>query len=163
MTGWNNSANIWRNIGRDRTDMLNASDKMKADAMSGMMSGAGQLLGAGMGLLAPSSREVKEEKREAKGVLAIVKKLPVEAWKYKAGVADEDEHIGTYAEDFTRETGLGDGKNLNLVDAIGVTMGAVKELAEEVDEIASGKEKPAQHRKAARKGKSKSIFAREAA
>jgi len=160
MTGWNNSANIWRNIGKDRTDRLNYSDQMRNEAMGGMMKGAGSLIGA---ILPMSSREAKEEKREVKGVLEVVKKLPVEAWKYKEGMGDEGEHIGTYAEDFTRETGLGDGKRLNLIDAVGVTMGALKELAEEVDEIASAKEKPAQHRRAARNGKGKSIFVREAA
>lgn len=92
-------------------------------------------------ILPMSSREAKEEKREVKGVLEVVKKLPVEASKYKEGMGDEREHIGTYAEDFTRETGLGHGKRPNLIDAVGVTMDVIKDLAEEVDEIAGGKER----------------------
>ena len=35
------------------------------------------------------------------------------------------EHIGTYAQDFQNATGLGDGKSINVIDALGVTMGAV--------------------------------------
>lgn len=162
MTGWNNSANIWRNIGKDRTDMLNYSDKMKADSMSSMMGGAGQLLGAGMGLL--SSKDAKEDKREVRGVLEALKEMPVEAWSYKEGMGDGGEHVGTYAEDFKKATGLGDGKSINVIDALGVTMGAVKELAEKVEAIkggSDGDEKPTPRRTAARRGKS--IMMKEAA
>lgn len=137
MTGWNNSANIWRNIGRDRTDMLNYSDKMRAESMQGMMGGAGQLFGSVIGM---SSKEAKEDKREVKGVLEALKEMPVEAWRYKEGVVADggEQHVGTYAEDFQKATGLGDGKRINLMDAIGVTMGAVKELAEKVEGIKGG-------------------------
>jgi hypothetical protein len=156
MTGWNNSANIWRNIGKDRTDMLNYSDKMRAESMQGMMGGAGQLFGAVLGM---SSKEAKEDKREVKGVLEAVKEMPVEAWRYKEGVVNDggEQHVGTYAEDFQKATGLGNGKSINLMDAIGVTMGAVKELAEKVETIkggSDGDEKPAPRRTAARRGKS---------
>ena len=156
MTGWNNSANIWRNIGKDRTDMLNYSDKMRAESMQGLMGGAGQLFGAVMGM---SSKEAKEDKREVKGVLDALKEMPVEAWRYKEGVVNDggEQHVGTYAEDFQKATGLGNGKSINLMDAIGVTMGAVKELAEKVESIKEGPdgdEKPAPRRTAARRGKS---------
>lgn len=50
-------------------------------------------------------------------------------------------------------TGLGDGKNINVVDAIGVTMGAVKELNEKVDRIGN---------KTAARPKAKSIFRKAA-
>lgn len=155
MTGWNNSANIWRNIGKDRTDMLNYSDKMRAESMQGLMGGAGQIFGTLVGL---SSKEAKEDKREVRGVLDALKEMPVEAWRYKEdAVADGGApHVGTYAEDFKKATGLGDGKTINVMDALGVTMGAVKELAEKVEAIKSGPdgdERPAP-KKAARRGKS---------
>ncbi|PWB90923.1 hypothetical protein C5688_08655 [Methylocystis sp. MitZ-2018] len=51
------------------------------------------------------------------------------------GVEDEGAHIGTYAQDFQRETGLGDGKSINVIDAIGVAMGAIKELSAKVDKL----------------------------
>lgn len=155
MTGWNNSANIWRNVTKDRTDMLNYSDKMRAESMQGLMGGAGQIFGTLVGL---SSKEAKEDKREVRGVLDALKEMPVEAWRYKEdAVADGGApHVGTYAEDFKKATGLGDGKTINVMDALGVTMGAVKELAEKVEAIKSGPdgdERPAP-KKAARRGKS---------
>lgn len=163
MTGWNNSANIWRNIGKDRTDMLNYSDKMRAESMQGLMGGAGQLFGAVLGM---SSKEAKEDKREVRGVLEALKEMPVESWRYKQEAVDDggEPHVGTYAEDFKKATGLGDGKSINLMDAIGVTMGAVKELAEKVESIkggSDGDEKSAPKRTAARRGKS--IMMKEAA
>lgn len=159
MTGWNNSANIWRNIGKDRTDMLNTSDKMRQDSMGSIMGGAGKLFGMLPGLAMSSSKDAKEDKREVRGVLDALKSMPIEAWDYKPGEGDGGSHIGTYAEDFKRATGLGDGKSINIIDALGVTMGAVKELAEKVDGDANTEkhdEKPA--KKTAKKSKGKSIL-----
>lgn len=132
MTGWNNAANIWRNVGKDRTDMLNYSDKMRQESMGSMMGGIGSIAG----LLMPSSKEAKEDKREVRGILEAMKDAPkVEAWRYKEGAGDGGEHIGPYAEDFQKATGLGDGKSINVIDMMGVTWGAVQELAEKVDAL----------------------------
>ena len=62
--------------------------------------------------------------------------MPVEKWKYKEGVSDEGHHIVQYAEDFKEQTGLGDGKSINLIDGLGLTMKAVQELSSKVDKIA---------------------------
>lgn len=94
-------------------------------------------LGGIMGLAFGSDEDIKEDKEPAEGSLDAVKNMPVEEWTYKEGEGDGGRHIGTYAQDFQRETGKGDGKSINVIDAIGVTMGAVKELAEQVDEIAA--------------------------
>lgn len=99
-----------------------------------LMSGLGSL--AGMGLFMMSSKDAKENKRPARGVLEAVEKMPVEQWKYKDGMGDEGEHIGPYAEDFKAATGRGDGKTIPVIDAVGVTMGAVQELSEKVDKLA---------------------------
>ncbi|MEW6125024.1 MAG: hypothetical protein AB1698_20660 [Pseudomonadota bacterium] len=64
--------------------------------------------------------------------------MPVEEWTYKEGAGDGGRHIGTYAQDFRRETGKGDGKSIPVIDAIGVTMGAVKELDAKFEQIARG-------------------------
>ena len=86
-----------------------------------------------------SSEEFKEDKMplEEGEALDKVIDLPVEAWRYKEGVADDAQHVGTYAEDFQQETGMGDGRTIPIGDAIGLTMGAVKDLAQKVDEIAA--------------------------
>jgi len=135
--GFNGAMQGWRGMG----DSLNDIYKNKLSAWQTQQQGIGSLAG-GVGQIAGlifSSKDAKEDKRPARGVLEAVKNMPVEGWRYKEGVEDSgaQEHVGPYAEDFKRETGLGDGKTISVVDAIGVTMGAVKELAEKVDAMES--------------------------
>jgi len=75
-------------------------------------------------------------------VVRRIKSMPVDRWRYKKEIlADEAEtggqreHIGPYAEDFKERFGVGDGRTINLIDAIGVTFAAVKGLAKEVDKL----------------------------
>jgi hypothetical protein len=42
-----------------------------------------------------------------------------------------------YAEEFRENTGLGDGQTIAFQDAIGVTMGAVKDLDAEVRDLSA--------------------------
>ena len=102
---------------------------------SGLMSGLGSLAGMFLGPMMSDENE-KEDKRPVRGVLDALKDMPVESWRYKEDSVANDggaEHVGTYAQDFQKATGLGDGKTISPVDAIGVTMGAVKELAAKVE------------------------------
>lgn len=112
--------------------------KYNADqaASGSLMSGLGSLAGMAMFM---SSKKVKKDKRPARGVLESLKKMPVEEWTYKDGAGDGGRHVGPYAEDFKRATGKGDGETIPVVDAIGVTMGAVKELSDKVDKLAGAK------------------------
>lgn len=102
-------------------------------ASSSLFGGLGSI--AGLGLSMMSSKDVKENKKPARGVLKALESMPVEQWKYKDGAGDGGEHIGAYAEDFQKATGKGDGKSIPVVDAIGVTMGAVQELSAKVDKL----------------------------
>lgn len=88
-----------------------------------------------------SSKDYKTAKRKPMSVLDAVRDMPVEEWEYKQGMGDGGgkKHIGPYAEDFQRATGLGNGKEISVMDAIGVTMGAVQELADKVDNMAATK------------------------
>jgi hypothetical protein len=81
-----------------------------------------------------SSKAVKESKRPVSSgeILAAMKELPVERWKY---INHKEDHIGPYAEDFRELFGVGDGKTINVIDAIGVLMASVKALAKELDEV----------------------------
>lgn len=95
----------------------------------------GQLAGTGMKAAAMSSRDYKEHNAPASDVLDKVAGLSVERWRYKPHLVGEPnpaEHIGPYAEDFRAAFGLGDGKTINYVDAIGVLFKAVQELTAEV-------------------------------
>ncbi|OOY20890.1 hypothetical protein BMI86_10315 [Thioclava sp. DLFJ5-1] len=98
----------------------------------------GSIAGLGMSLF--SSKDFKEGKEEiGEGEsLGAIRKLNVERWRYKPGIADggAQDHIGAYAEDFTRATGQGDGKTIDIASAIGLTMGAIKDLDAKVSAIA---------------------------
>jgi len=94
-------------------------------------------MGAGFAM---SSRKAKVKRGEVKDaeILAEVKKLPVDRWRYKKAVTDDQStHIGTYAEDFKERFGVGDGKVIHYIDAIGVNLAAVKGLAKQVDQLQS--------------------------
>jgi len=84
-----------------------------------------------------SSRDYKLPGRpvDHDAALAIVQTLPIEIWRYKSDFKDDNEHVGTYAEDWHDATGLGDGKTIDLLDLTGVLMSAVKALSAEVQEL----------------------------
>lgn len=69
--------------------------------------------------------------------------MPVEEWRYKPDAPMGDggaaKHVGPMAQDFQKATGKGDGTTINVVDAIGTTLGAVQELDAKVDKLARGK------------------------
>lgn len=108
-------------------------------ASNDMWGGIGSI--AGLGLSMMSSKDYKTDKAPARDPLSQLMKMPVEEWSYKDGVADggASRHVGPYAEDFNAATGKGDGKTIPLQDMIGVTAGAVQQLADKVDKIASTK------------------------
>jgi len=92
--------------------------------------GIGQLAGTA-GMMAVSSKDYKTNKEKIKeSAIESINKLNIEKWRYKEGIEDggKDEHVGAYAEDFKRETGMGDGKSIPVGDALGVTMKAIQEL-----------------------------------
>ncbi len=134
MAGYSNEANILQNQYNSQLTAWYDQNSLANQQTAGMMSGIGSIIGlAGMF----SSKKLKKGKRKAKGNLKAVKQMPVEKWRYKEGVADGGaaEHTGPYAEDFQNATGHGDGTTIPIVDAIGVTMGAVQELSGQVDRL----------------------------
>lgn len=103
---------------------------------SGLLSGVGGILGLAFG----SDETIKKDKKKpGRSLLQAVENMPVEEWTYKPGKGDGGRHVGTYAQDFQRETGMGDGKTINVIDAIGTAMGAIKELAAKVDTMGKGR------------------------
>lgn len=124
--------------------------------------GIGSALGGIAGLIFASDENVKEDKVpvEDGAGLDAVNAMPVEEWTYKPGVEDGGRHVGTYAQDFQKATGKGDGKSIAVQDAIGISMKAIQDLSKKVDKIATvvglgqGKAKqPATARRAAPAGK----------
>lgn len=102
----------------------------------GLWGGLGTLGGAAITTWG-SSKKIKDNKEPIKegAALESLEDTPVEKWRYKPGHEDEGEHIGPYAEDMRKNFGVGDGKSINVIDAIGVTMAAVKDLNRKVDEL----------------------------
>lgn len=133
MNGYNSQASI---LNQQQQNKIQAQ-QMNNQSSSSLWSGIGSL--AGMGMMAFSSKKLKENKKpiEDGAALDAVNSMPVEEWKYKEGVSDGGEHIGPYAEDFARVTGKGDGKMINMMDSLGLTMKAVQDLSKKVDRLSS--------------------------
>ena len=104
------------------------------EAMAGLFQG----LGMAGGMAMKSSKEWKEKRGDVtpSKVVAAIKTLPVDKWAYKRTASEDGaEHIGPYAEDFKKRFGVGDGKHISVIDAIGVTLAAVKGVAQKVDRL----------------------------
>lgn len=138
MAGYGGQASTLNNLYSNQLSGWNAQQQADATSSSGMFSGLGTL--AGVGLSMWSDEKVKKNKKPVKSGdgLKAVKKMPVEEWSYKPGKGDGGRHVGTYAQDFQKATGRGDGKTIPVVDAIGITMKAVQDLDEKVEGIAQG-------------------------
>lgn len=120
--------------------LLNTQYQQQMQSYQAQSAAAGSLwggIGSIVGLAFGSDEAIKKGKRRPrKSLLKAVDKMRVEEWTYKPGEGDEGTHVGTYAQDFQKQTGMGDGKTINVIDAIGTTMGALKELSAKVDKMA---------------------------
>lgn len=135
------SGNLALNNYNAQLQAWQANQQASAAPWSAIGSLAGATLAspwAGTALMSLSSKEFKTDKAPAKSALHKLRKLPVEEWTYKDGVADEGRHVGPYAEDVQREFGdqaAPGGKAIDLISMNGITMKAVQELADEVDAL----------------------------
>lgn len=106
-------------------------------SISGLFGAAGTILGL-------SSKKAKTDKKAIPdgAALGALREMPVETWSYKPGMGDGGgaPHIGPYAEDFARATGVGDGKTIDIMSQIGVTMGAVRDLDRKLDRVLKKKD-----------------------
>ena len=100
--------------------------------------GIGQAIGAIGGLfLSDENKKHDIEELPEGAALDAVEQMPVSEWTYDQGQGDGGRHVGPMAQDFAASTGKGDGKSIAVQDAIGITIGAVKDLNAKVDELAS--------------------------
>lgn len=74
-----------------------------------------------------SHSSFKENIKPVSDVLNKLERLQINTWHYKG---DAVKHIGPMAEQFKELFGVGDGVTINLIDVVGVLLGAMKELAE---------------------------------
>lgn len=103
------------------------------NSMSSMMGGLGTVAGI---MLSDQNAKTDKKPLPEGAALGAIREMPVEKWRYKPGRGDGGEHVGTYAQDFTKATGQGDGKTIDVISAIGVTMGAIRDLDKKVDKMA---------------------------
>ena len=124
--------------------LMNQSYGIQAQQAGAGMAGLGSLIGTGIGAYAMSpkafsSKGFKEDGEPVSSEEAVdaFKRIPVESWKYKDGIADGGRHVGPYAEDVQRE--LGDevapgGKVIDLVSMSGAQTAAIKGLADKLEQ-----------------------------
>lgn len=121
------------------TDFNSRMQAYQADQANsaGILGAAGTVMGMMPWGTMLSSKDFKTDKRPLKkgAALGAVRDMPVEEWTYKPGMGDGGRHIGPYAEDFHKATGKGDGKSIPVQDLVSVTMGAVRDLADKVDNL----------------------------
>lgn len=105
----------------------NAENQREGEMWGALGSGIGAIGSA----LAFSSQALKDrvDTPSTSDILNNVRELSLDRWKYK-GV--DQAFLGPYAEEFTKRFGVGDGKTINLIDAVGVLLGAVKELDKKI-------------------------------
>lgn len=139
MTGETNAGNLLEQQYNSTLQGQEFTDQLNEQANASMMGGVGSIVGSlGAAAILASSKSYKTNKRATTGNLDAVRSMPVERWNYKPGISDggaAGDHVGPYAEDFHKATGLGDGKSIALGDAMGVSMGAINELASKLDAV----------------------------
>jgi hypothetical protein len=125
--------------------------RAQSNAAAQESAGLGQLVGtlgsAYLGYLAfaASSKDSKEDKTPVKADLILegLEEIPIEAWRYKKGVADGGaaKHVGPYAEDvhaqFGDEAAPG-GDKLDLVSMNGIALAGIQALAKRVKRLERG-------------------------
>jgi len=94
--------------------------------------------GAAIYALSDKNKKTNRKKLKTDIALAAARKMPVESWKYKRGVADSGKHIGPMAQSV--KAALGDkaapnGKKVDLISMVGVTLAAVQELDKKVQRM----------------------------
>lgn len=121
---------------------LNAQQNATTASTSAQNNARLGLLG-GLGSMFSSKKAKHRVGRVIEGeVVKKIKTMPVDRWSYKPEIlpdAAEDgaqrEHIGPYAEDFKKRFGVGDGKTISVIDAIGVGFAAMKGMAKKIEHL----------------------------
>ena len=101
----------------------------------GGLGGIGELLGGVASLKQAFSSELLKDKistPSTKEILERVNELELDKWTYK-GI--DREHIGPYAEQFNELFGLKESNSINLIDALGVSLGSIKELTKRIEQL----------------------------
>jgi hypothetical protein len=109
-----------------------AEAQSKANKKSSTLGFLGTL--GGLALAAFSSEKYKDDGGKADNLLSKLRKTRVNKWNYKGN--DYSTHIGPFAEEFNSNFDLRTDRpdTISIIDALGVTLGAIKELDEKVSQ-----------------------------
>lgn len=115
-----------------RDEQQRAFDREQKDQRNAALVGAGLSL-----MVALSSEKMKDKDEVNPTLLDKLKGVRVDRWHYKGA---KQKHVGPYAEEFNEAFGTegagGDKRFINLIDAVGVALGAVKQLDQKVEALA---------------------------
>ena len=102
----------------------------KANKTASTISTVGKIAGAALTFF--SSEDLKHDHGHEPELLAKLKKVRVNRWQYKG---DDKTHVGPFSEEFNKEFGIDTDRPdmINVIDALGVTLGAIKELDKKVE------------------------------
>lgn len=108
------------------------SAKVQEDAAkkSSTIGTIGSLIGGAIAFF--SSEDLKHDYGHEPQLLKKLKNVRVNRWQYKG---DDKTHVGPFSEEFNKEFGIDTDRPdmINVIDALGVTMGAIKELDKKVE------------------------------
>lgn len=113
---------------------VNSANANAAQRNAQTTSGAASLASLLVALMCSKEYKENNEQISHEKTLENIEALPVEKWTY---IHDGSEHIGPYAEDFQELFGLGNGKEIPIVDAFGVCLSAIKALTARVKQLES--------------------------
>ena len=123
-------------LGNTSYNKVVTGESSSKSSSGGGLSGIGSILGSVASFAKMSSKTFKTEGRDPEISLDKLDNLPVEKWFYKPEVAntinDKVEHIGPYAEDFKKAFNIGNGKTIDMMDAVGVLFDIVKQLKDKI-------------------------------
>lgn len=112
-----------------------AKYQQQLEQQNAMMNAIAGLAGTATKAAIMSDEDMKYDIGEADApILDAVEEIPISSWRYKpeAGQDDGQRHVGPMAQDFKGFFGLGNGKQIDVVDGIGVNMAATQQLARKV-------------------------------
>lgn len=105
------------------------------ELIGSILGGAGSL--GGIAALFACSKELKDifGDLDVDDTLERALTIPLYRWTYKGWSTDGEAHIGPMAEDWQKATGLGDGREIAVIDAFGLLMACVQALARRLEAL----------------------------
>lgn len=145
MQGNQSAGNLYGQIAQINASSSSANNSALMGGIGGIAQGVGAFFGSSKEIKTPI-RKMGGDEASAEGdpgeekALKGLKRMQVDEWKYKPGVADEGVHVGPYAEDMQREFGdeaAPGGKVINAHAAKDINLQAIRAMASKLRDMES--------------------------